>query len=222
MSETMTRHEIAQQRTDYSDFEDLLGGTPLYVPPHEEQEALDAGALFAKGDQFFVARNFRTMGFEKWLLKNTELTIEMLPKVVHGKNVRSMMGRTKWDRIRNYIYKKHGMACVCCGGRGSSIQRGKKWVEAHEQWSFDESTRTMTLTDILCLCPDCHLTQHTGFARKKGWFEQVMKHYIKVKGCTPSQATKDYFNAQSQAQHRDSIDWKIDISLAEKILSQAS
>ena len=64
--------------------------------------------------------------------QNFKLTIELVPKTSWFTNLRSLVSKEQWDKIRNKVYWKAGYKCEICGSKGP------KWpVECHEIWHYD-------------------------------------------------------------------------------------
>ena len=78
-----------------------------------------------------------------------------LPESTHYLNLRSIVSKSKWDKIRKEIYKRANNKCQLCNGQGR-----KHKVEAHELWNFDFKLKVQFLEDIIALCPNCHRIQH--------------------------------------------------------------
>lgn len=53
-------------------------------------------------------------------------------------------------------------------------------LEAHERWSYDDSTKVQKLERIIALCHRCHTVTHWGLAGLRGLKNEAMEHLMKV------------------------------------------
>jgi hypothetical protein len=136
-----------------------------------------------------------------------KLTIELVPKSCHFKNVRSEVSKEQWDKLRKQTYRAANYKCEICGGKGD------KWpVECHEVWDYDEETQVQKLVRLIALCPACHEVKHLGLASLNGRFEEAVSHLRNVNHWGVSK-TQDYLDeVQEDYKRRSELDWNLDIS----------
>lgn len=104
-----------------------------------------------------------------WLLPN------LVPQPLWGKNLRALLPKSEWDRIRKTVYNTCGKRCTICGSAGS------QWpVEADEVWHYDDATNTQTLTAVTGLCPACHEVRHWGKAITDGHRARALAHLART------------------------------------------
>lgn len=144
-------------------------------------------------------------------MKEPRLTIELVPRTVFHRNLRSAVPKKAWDRIRRQIYKRADYRCEICGGTGSNHP-----VECHETWEYDDAQNTQRLSGFKALCPACHEVKHAGLASAKGRYEEAMQHLAKVNDWSVEKA-KEYTREQFDIwQKRSQQDWEQDVSLLEE------
>lgn len=85
-----------------------------------------------------------------------------IPKVLHGKNPRTSMGKKQWDELRQTVYESTGYTCYCCGVPRAKAKFHPR-LEAHEVYDFDFKSYTLTCTEIIPLCHACHMFVHSKF-----------------------------------------------------------
>jgi len=142
------------------------------------------------------------------------LTIELVPKTCHFKNVRSEVTVASWDKLRKECYKAANYTCEVCGGKGDNHP-----VECHEIWEYDDKRHTQTLAGLIALCPACHEVKHLGLAQIKGNYERALLHFVEVNDI-PIEEAKDYiFTAFAQWAERSEYQWELDISWLNKKLA---
>ena len=139
--------------------------------------------------------------------KRELLTIELVPKTSWYRNVRSIVSKEDWDRLRKLIYSRAGHVCEICGGRG------KRWpVECHEVFDYDDERRIQKLVRLIALCPSCHEVKHIGLAGVRGRQSAAIAHLAKVNDWTIKD-TQFYIEGCFETWHRQSCHpWTLDLS----------
>lgn len=136
-----------------------------------------------------------------------KLSVDLVPATCWFSNVRSVVSRAQWDRIRHQVYDQAWNICQICDGIGP-----KHPVEAHEIWSYDDVNLIQKLEGMIALCPDCHNVKHFGFAQASGRGERAMKHLMKVNKLSKKDADQYLTNAFQQWYERSQQNWQLDIS----------
>lgn len=116
---------------------------------------------------------------------------DLLPRSAWGKNLRSMLPRPAWDRLRRWAYARAGGVCEHCGQTGHEQGR-RHALEAHEVWTVCEDEQTVTLRGIVALCPLDHAVAHLGRTLTQG------RHAF-VRAVEHMQATHRLTDAQTDA-----------------------
>jgi hypothetical protein len=142
-----------------------------------------------------------------------KLTIELVPKTSWYSNVRSLVSRSKWGKIRKKCYIDAGYKCEVCTGVG------KQWpVECHEVWHYNDETKVQTLTGLVALCPLCHKVKHTGLAQLRGEIDIVINQIMKVNDMTRGEAL-DYIEKSFEVwNERSKYNWKCDVTFLDKYI----
>ena len=109
------------------------------------------------------------------------MTIELVPTGQWGTNLRSVLKRGEWDRLRKWCYEQAGHTCEICGASGLEQNRAHA-VECHERWEYDDSRRIQKLLGVISLCPRCHQVKHFGRALAVGAGRFAINHMRKVNG----------------------------------------
>ena len=87
-------------------------------------------------------------------LAQLRLEIELVPGASWHSNLRRILPRRVWDKIRKEAYKAAGHKCEICGAEGR--------LECHEWWEYDDRRRVQRLAGFMALCPLCHAVKHMG------------------------------------------------------------
>lgn len=109
-----------------------------------------------------------------------KLTTELVPENVWFGNLRKLVPKKEWDRIRKAAYAAQGNKCAICGAEGR--------LNCHEAWEYDDAKRLQRLTGFVALCTMCHHVKHLGMANilaRQGHldYEAVVQHFMDVNGC---------------------------------------
>lgn len=127
---------------------------------------------------------------------------DLLPSSAWGRNLRSLLPRPAWDRLRRWAYARAGGVCEHCAQTGHEQGR-RHALEAHEIWDVCADARTVTLAGIVALCPLCHAVAHLGRTLTQGRraFVRAVTHMQHVHGLddVQTEAVVSHAFAQWQA-----------------------
>ena len=137
------------------------------------------------------------------------LFVDLIPTSCWFTNARSCLAPTDWERVRAMVTRRAGQRCeVCAAERDADLHR---WLEVHERWAYDEDTGVQRLVRLICLCTDCHLTTHYGFAEVVGRDEQAFAHLMRVRACDRDAADAHIEEATALWQQRSARTWELDL-----------
>lgn len=141
-----------------------------------------------------------------------KLTVELIPKTCAASNIRTLIPKKYWDKLRKKSYKDAELKCEICSGKGTE-QGYRHDLECHEVWEYNVGLRVQKLIGLMALCPLCHQSKHIGRAKYIGKKAEVEKHMKKVNGIT-KRRLDEYLEEQftRYAEH-SRIRWKLDLSL---------
>ena len=106
-----------------------------------------------------------------------KLTVSLTPRACWGQNMRSILPKDAWDKVRRYAYARAGYQCEICGMKGQ--------VFAHEDYTYDHQRRLQILVGIKCICKACHTIKNWGITSRRLSTEQqhkAMSHFVDVNG----------------------------------------
>ena len=86
--------------------------------------------------------------------KKYKLTFQLVPSGCWYANLRSVLPKAEWDRLRRAAYARAGGRCSVCGAAGR--------LEAHEIWSYDDKTHVQKLEDVVAPVAYTDLTLPTS------------------------------------------------------------
>ena len=106
------------------------------------------------------------------------VTPKALPSSTHYYNLRKVLPRSKWDKLRKLTYERANFTCELCNSK-------PKRLEAHEMWYFDFKNKIQYLQRMIALCYKCHSLQHTMLLKlqhDKGFrnADYVVSHFNKI------------------------------------------
>lgn len=196
---------------------DMHNLIPLCVPFEQRAIAAQHGALFDRDQKCWLIGRDKITGLEAFLPYRYRkdrsapyIRPWMVPQSLWGHNLRALLAKEDWDRIRKETYARAGSRCRVCGGRGP------KWpVEADEGWDYDDTRRIQTLKGVIALCPDCHAVRHWGKTLTEGRSEQALDWMVEINGWTRAQAGQCADDAMALWHRRsEHTDWQCDIAWA--------
>jgi hypothetical protein len=117
-------------------------------------------------------------------MQQLKLTFELVPVPLHRVNLRSAIGRQKWDDLRRLVYTQFDHQCGICGSPDKMI--------CHEVWDYDDINHIQTLTGFIALCELCDRVKHFGLAQilaREGKLDlkPIIQHFCEVNQCNESQ-----------------------------------
>ncbi len=147
-----------------------------------------------------------------------KLEFDLVPGSSWGNNLRNMLGRTEWDKLRAQMLAERGNKCAVCG----SSER----LQCHEVWAFDDKKRVQSLRGFQASCSLCHLASHFGLAEtlaQQGHvnLENVIAHFLKVNRISKEQFETEKTKAFALWRKRSEREWKIDFGEWAKLLPNA-
>jgi hypothetical protein len=142
-----------------------------------------------------------------------KLTIELVPRTCHFKNLRSEVTKSTWDKLRRESYQKADYVCEICGGIGPNHP-----VECHEIWDYDDDKHIQKLVGLISLCPSCHQVKHMGLAQIQGKLPEAAAHFAEVNNINMNKAWREIAEAFTKYDERSEYQWKLDITWLNDIL----
>ena len=132
------------------------------------------------------------------MTKPLKLTIELVPRTSWYNNMRKVVSRSTWDKIRRKAYADYGYKCGICDAKGR--------LSCHEIWEYHDQTHEQKLLGFIALCNWCHHVKHIGLAgilasRGELDYKKVVEHFMKVNQC--DRATFDAHSEQAFRQWRE-------------------
>lgn len=137
------------------------------------------------------------------------LFVDLVPQGCWFTNVRYCVHEDDWQRVAKGIRMRAGFVCEACGATGVPI-------EAHERWDYLEAEGIQVLKRLVCLCRDCHLATHYGYARTQGLEDQVRAHLMAVNGWDELALNAHLHDAYETWEERSLRTWELDVSIIER------
>ena len=136
------------------------------------------------------------------------LTIELVPESCWYSNLRDVLPRMLWDKLRRQVYAASGYRCSVCGGGGV--------LHCHEVWRYDDATRIQRLEGFCALCTLCHHVKHIGLAgllasQGKLDYDAVVAHFLAINNCSRADFQRHYNAAFVQWRERSRVEWQTDL-----------
>ncbi|QFU90931.1 DUF5710 domain-containing protein [Amycolatopsis sp. YIM 10] len=197
----------------------------LDVPFREKDEAKAAGARWDPGVKRWYAPRPGMTALERWAAQpdvpallpgedrgfGSGLFVDLVPKSCWFTNVRYCISERDWERVRRMLLGRAGHRCEVC--QREEDREVRRWLEAHERWSFDWSARVQKLVRLICLCTDCHQATHYGLAQVRGQDAAAFEHLRAVTGWSEQDTQAHIEGAFEVWAQRSQVDWHLDLSM---------
>jgi len=199
------------------------GHAYLDVPFAEKDKAKALGARWDPQARRWYDPRPPTTGLDQWATRSdvpdllpgedrefgSGLFVDMIPRSCWFTNVRTCVSPQDWERLARMIYRRAGDRCEVCG---APLDRAAgRRLEAHERWHFDDATGVQALRRLICLCNDCHLSTHLGFANVTGRADQALAHLRAVTGMTHAETSRRVQDAGDLWTARSRRVWTLDL-----------
>lgn len=197
----------------------------LDVPYDDKDDAKALGARWDPAVKRWYTLRPDTPGLDRWTARPavpailpgedrslaSSLFVDLVPSSCWFTNVRSCVDQRDWERLRRMISGRADNRCEACGRpEDRSIRR---WLEAHERWTYDDTTGVQTLRRLICLCSNCHGATHYGLAQIKGTTGEAFAHLCAATGMTHHQAAAHIDQAFDTWRRRSLRDWTLDLTM---------
>jgi hypothetical protein len=197
----------------------------LDVPFSEKDVAKAAGARWDVAARRWYAPRAGVTALERWTAESpvpdplpgedrgfgSGLFVDLVPSSCWFTNVRSCVSEGDWERLRRMITTRADQRCEICGAEEDRDRR--RWLEAHERWSYDDKDRRQTLRRLICLCTDCHTVTHFGLATVKGTDAAALAHLMAVTRMSRSEAEAHVRQAFRTWSARSGVSWSLDLTM---------
>jgi len=134
-----------------------------------------------------------------------KVQIQLIPETSWYYNLRKVLPKEEWDKLRKQVYAYYQYQCSGCG-------QGNVQLHAHEVWKFDMRSKTQKLVRLVALCELCHAVEHIGHTELQSpkYVHKVGLHIKTVLGWTPQQFMKKREAAFNKWHQRNRYTWKVD------------
>ena len=144
--------------------------------------------------------------------KADALGFELLPDPCHGQNLRVLLTRKDWEKLRQLTFRRNNFSCQFC-----KEQFFNKGLHCHESWKFDDNIFQQKLKGLVSLCGPCHGLIHMDFNKRDPEIlkKSLISYAKRIK--YSYEEIKEYFDRQLELkEYRDRFEWTLDISLLKK------
>lgn len=140
-----------------------------------------------------------------------KLEIELVPQPLWYKNLRSLLPKSQWDKIRKSVYARSNYACEICGIPKDKTLDGLLYC--HEQWRYDDKKHVQKLVGFECTCVKCLYVNHRGMANVLGIPDDIIaEHFIQTNRCDHETYETSLRKAFAVWEERGRHRWKQDLT----------
>ncbi len=148
------------------------------------------------------------------MAQGLKLTIELVPGPSWWGNLRGILPKSVWDKLRKKTYSEYGHRCGICGS--------EERLNCHEIWEYNDQNHVQKLAGFIALCNLCHHVKHIGLAgilanEGKLDYEFVVEHFMRVNGCSRGTFEEHKSSAFAQWRQRCQSQWKVDLGEFENL-----
>ena len=134
-----------------------------------------------------------------------KLTIELVPSTCWYNNLRKVLSKTEWDKIRKEVYTKASHRCEICGAYSK--------LNCHEIWQYDDKNLIQKLNGFIALCTNCHWIKHIGLAgilsnEGKLDYKKLIDHFMQVNNVSRKEFENHVKDAFDTWRKRSQKQWK--------------
>jgi len=141
---------------------------------------------------------------------------DLLPEQVRGSNLRGILTRDEWNRMRIPVCERARNRCEVCGDAAHDPISGRpRRPDCHELWSFEihGDRFVQRLSGLVALDPACHRCMHVGLAEIRGELDLVRAQLARVNGWAPDEVQAALDRAYGAFQGRLGLSWDLDLTL---------
>jgi len=144
-----------------------------------------------------------------------KLRIELVPKPLYGRNLRSEtegIGVSRWRRLRLQAVEACGGKCVVCGSTDK--------LHGHEVWQYEEKKTVgiATLLRVDVVCRTCHNIEHWGNTslmiraglNKDETHLLFRRHFRRINHCRQADFDRHVLSSFAKWKQRSKKRWKLD------------
>lgn len=133
------------------------------------------------------------------------LSIELIPMMAAGINLRSELTPDQWNTLRHKVYSRASYCCEACDA--SNME-----VHCHEVWDWNDKKHIQKLIGLRCLCWKCHEATHMMRSGTKLLELMGIHHFAHVNNITIFKANRIIRAAYKQVMERSKHEWELDTS----------
>ncbi len=188
----------------------------LSVPYSEKDAAKAMGAKWDPVDRVWYVSGADHPAVRRWppppsVLPDEDrsfggsmLFVDLIPQSCWFTNARSALSHAEWQQVRLLVGGRARWHCEICGSEGNHI---------HERWHYDQTNLRQSLRRLVCLCADCHLSTHFGFANVSGKTDEALEHLCRVNNWSVDQARTHVDEAFDVWLSRNRFHWELDLTI---------
>ena len=139
-----------------------------------------------------------------------------MPAPLWGVNLRAVLTKTEWRKLREGLIAERGLRCETCG----RLEQEGKDIAAHEEWDYDTSNTPAVarLTGIKLSCWHCHAVEHFGATKSMAAsgelgayaVEDTIEHFCRLNGVGRVEFEAHHEDAFAEWSTLNGLQWTMD------------
>lgn len=140
----------------------------------------------------------------------------MVPGPLWGGNLRKMLPKSRWTKIRQGLVAERGLTCQTCG----KVETESRRIFAHEEWEYETGCvpAIAHLVGLKLSCWHCHSVEHFGATSNmvlsgeltERAIEDTIEHFCKLNGVGRVEFDAHHARAKSEWLRLSELTWEVD------------
>jgi hypothetical protein len=153
--------------------------------------------------------------------------IRMVPRPLWGMNLRRLLPKSRWSKIRQGLIAERGLKCQTCG----KVETESNHIFAHEEWEYEttRSPATARLSGLKLSCWHCHAVEHFGATVNMVHgsreltdraIEDTIEHFCRLNSVGPNEFHAHLAEAKAEWSRLNRLDWTIDWGSFDSLITE--
>lgn len=154
--------------------------------------------------------------------------IHMIPGPLWGMNLRRVLPRSRWNKMRQALIAERGPKCQTCG----KVETETKRIYAHEEWEYTTKSKSgiASLVGLKLSCWHCHAVEHFGATGNMVSFgelteraiEDTIDHFCRINAVGRDAFHTHLAEAKREWKRLSCLKWKVNWGSFEPLIAETT
>ena len=154
-------------------------------------------------------------------------SIRMVPGPLWGMNLRRLLPKSRWNKIRQGLIAERGLKCETCG----KVENESSRIYAHEEWDYEtkRSSGIARLVGLKLSCWHCHAVEHFGATGNmvlsgelsRRAVEDTIEHFCRLNGVDRQTFQAHLAEAKAEWMRLSQLKWTVDWGRFASLVTEA-